>query len=72
MMIVVVMASAIFTVTLVSGDSTVENVVRRSSWDIYSTRNTTLVCSEEGDFTYLVDENTCVNNEDLMTGIIIL
>ena len=65
----VFVAALRFSLSLVSGDSAVVEVVeRRSSRDIYSTIDTTSVCQQNNQLTYLVDENTCVNNEDLMRG----
>ena len=56
--------------SLLSGDSAVVEVVeRRSSRDTYSIMDTYFTCQENNELTYLVDENTCVNNEDLMRGM---
>ena len=66
---VVVTSNPTTSTTTVSGDSTiyVETVERRSSRDIYNTMNTTLACLY--DLTYLVVEDRCVNNEDLLRGM---
>ena len=69
MMIAAIMASAIIVVTVVSGDTTVvKKVERRSHRDFYSIENTTLTCNG---LTYLVIENDCANNSELMRGMTI-
>ena len=51
----------------------VETVERRSYGDIYmSTDATVLTCHEDDELTYLVDEDKCVTNGELMRGMIFI
>ena len=63
------MASAFTVITLVSSDSTVVKTVdRRFSRDVYTIMNTTFTCNG---LTYLVTDNDCINNSELMRGMMI-
>lgn len=61
-------------VTLVGGSSSmsevVETVERRSSRDKYVSANGESICFDDNNLTYLIHEDECVNNEELMRGMI--
>ena len=63
--------TVLVTIILLVGDSgsmseVVEMVERRSSRDIYVSANKSIICLDVR--TYLVKEDECVNNEELMKG----
>ena len=70
----IMIIAVLLAMTLVGGGggskSVVEMVERRSSRDTYVCTNATAsTCHEDNKLTYLVDEDKCVNNEELMKGI---